>query len=77
MQVQLLHRSCVRSSPDITNYDRYGPSDKCFEGKSSTQTCASGSKLCGGRAHRALKGDKNKIEYVASSLTLVYYMHGK
>lgn len=40
---------CVRSSPDITNYDKYGESDKCFESKSSTQTCPSGSKLCGGR----------------------------
>ena len=40
---------CVHSSPDITTYDKHGSSDKCFEGKSSTQTCASGSKLCGGR----------------------------
>jgi len=40
---------CVRSSPDITNYDKYGSSDKCFEDISSTQTCSSGSKLCGGR----------------------------
>ena len=39
----------MRSSPDITSYDKYGSSDKCFEGKSLTQTCPSGSKLCGGR----------------------------
>ena len=39
----------MRSRPDITNYDKFGSSDKCFEGKYANQTCASGSKLCGGR----------------------------
>lgn len=40
---------CVRSSPDITNYDKHGPSHQCFEGKNATQPCAYGSKLCAGR----------------------------
>jgi len=38
---------CVRSTPTLTNYNEYGPSDQCFEGKSSAP-CPSGSKLCGG-----------------------------
>jgi len=43
----------VRSSPDITSYDKYGSSEKCFQGISSTQACPSGSKLCGGRGTEA------------------------
>jgi len=37
----------VRSNPTITNYNKYGPSDQCFEGNDG-KTCASGSMLCGG-----------------------------
>lgn len=40
---------CVRSSkPSTTNYDMHGHSSQCFEGQSAN-TCAYGSKLCGGR----------------------------
>lgn len=64
----------MRSSPDITNYDKYGPSDKCFEGKSSTQTCASGSKLCGGRDAEANYVYRitfpGKLQFLDSHLTL-------
>lgn len=38
---------CVRSSPTIDNYKKYGLSDQCFEGNSG-KTCVSGSKLCAG-----------------------------
>lgn len=37
----------MRSNPTITNYNKYGPSDQCFEGNDG-KTCASGSMLCGG-----------------------------
>ncbi|XP_020601595.1 uncharacterized protein LOC110040659 [Orbicella faveolata] len=38
---------CVRSNPTITNYNKYGSSDQCFEGNDG-KMCASGSMLCGG-----------------------------
>ncbi|KAL9976290.1 hypothetical protein ACROYT_G013573 [Oculina patagonica] len=38
---------CVRSSPTITNFNKYGPSNQCFEGNTAN-ACVSGSKLCAG-----------------------------
>ena len=37
----------MRSNPTITNFDKYGPSDQCFEGNDG-KVCVSGSMLCGG-----------------------------
>ena len=43
---------CVRSSPTITNYNKYGSSDQCIEGNNG-KMCASGSMLCGGNEQAA------------------------
>jgi len=43
---------CVRSTPIITDFDKYGPSDQCFEGKASAP-CPSGSRLCGSLSNNA------------------------
>ena len=43
---------CVRSFPVITDYDKYGPSKKCFEGNVGAR-CPVGSLLCGGLTDEA------------------------
>ena len=42
----------MRSSPTITNYDKYGPSNQCFEGNTAN-ACVSGSKMCVGNQTEA------------------------
>ena len=42
----------MRGSHNITNYNKYGSSDQCFEGDSG-KTCARGSLLCGGNQTEA------------------------
>ena len=68
----------MRSKPDIMNYDKHGPSDKCFEGKNASQPCASGSKLCGGRDTEANYVYKITIPgkyFVAIPLVTVVYIN--
>lgn len=48
-QIYLPLGLCVRSKPDVKNYNKHGVSNKCFEGENATLPCTSGSKLCGGR----------------------------
>ena len=45
----------MRSTSAVADYDKYGPSNQCFEGKSEAP-CRSGSKLCG-----ALTTDANFV----------------
>ena len=57
----------MRSNPTITNYNKYGPSDQCFEGKDG-KTCASGSTLCG--------GNQTEANYVYKvTLAGTYFIH--